>query len=132
MKHQFIKILLVIFILLFAQNRVHAQPNTCTWVGSTSGTQDFNTLSNWQYLDYTTMTYLTPAAISDVFTFKLNNSSFNIQLSANTTIGKLFVDGGTLDFNGKSLTLNYLKLENSITVDNSKAGSKIIYTSERR
>ena len=129
MKQQFIKFLLVIFILLFAQNRVHAQPNTCTWVGSTSGTQDFNTLSNWQYLDYTTMTYLTPAAISDVFTFKLNNSSFNIQLTANTTIGKLFIDGGTLDFNGKSLTLNYLKLENSLTVDTSKAGSKIIYTS---
>jgi hypothetical protein len=125
MKHQFFKIPLLILLLLFAQNWVKAQ-KACTWVGPTTGTQNFNTLSNWEYDDNGTKK--APTAISNGFTFTLSNSSFIIQLSANTTIWGLTINRGQLDFNGKTLSTNRLALLNAATVDTSKAGSKIIYT----
>ncbi len=124
MKLHFYKIFLVVPLLLFSQN-LSAQ-NDCRWTGNTD--LDFNKTTNWEYYDDLSSNYQNPSAISNSYSFTLDNSSANVYLSANTTIDNLTIDNGQLDFNGKSLSINRLSLNNSVTVDTSIAGSKIIYT----
>jgi hypothetical protein len=70
----------------------------------------------------------TPSAISNQYSFILDNPSTNVYLSANTTVRELTIKGGKLDFNGQELTIHIaLRLENSVTINASNSKSKIIY-----
>ncbi len=114
MKHHFYKILLVVPLLLFAQNLSAA---TYYFKNSTDG--NFNTPANWG-----------AGTISSAHTYYIANGA-TVTLTADATVGTIIIDNGTLDFNGFTLsTLNFQIFKNG-SIINSASGSQLKYTSSR-
>jgi hypothetical protein len=99
----------------------------CSWVGSTSGRQEFNNVNNWEYSYYDANdneVYATPSAISNAYEFHLTRGNFTVYLSSNCTVQYLVIgDNIKLDFAGFSLTTEGFQMQSPSTVDTSTSGS---------
>jgi hypothetical protein len=93
---------------------------TYYWQGGSNG--NFNTLSNWT--DYSTNT--SPSSFSNTDEFNYNNNS-TVTLNSSIQIKKLIITNGTLNLNGKTLTLTSLAIESPANVSTG-SGGKFVYS----
>lgn len=120
MKHHLFKILLVVPLLLFAQNRLTAQ-RTLNWTPQNSS-KVFSDPSNWQVAT----TNVIPAVFNtdDILSFGTNalTSGDILILNSNVTVGKINFTRPTSGFkiyinlNGKDLTCSSYKTSNTNTL----------------
>ena len=126
-----LKFFLMLLIGVLTIGKAHAAYR-CSWVGSTSGNQNFNNVNNWEYTYYDingNEQTGTPSAISNAYEFHLTRGNFTVYLSSNCTMQYLVIgDNIKLDFNGKTLTTEGFQMQYPSTVDTTTSGSKLIYS----
>lgn len=119
MKFNLLTKLMLVGLFLSSNNYLFA--TRYYWTGQ-GNPNNFDDLSNWE--DYDTWT--NPSSFSSSDEYEFNNNSV-ITLNSNIQIQKLIIKNGTLNLNGKTLTLLSLAIE-SPAVISAGSGGKIAYS----